>query len=120
MGEFVAQSNRQTLVCVQLEEVEALDNIDEILQVEGIDIFFIGPSDLSQSMGYPGQTGAPPVQAAIDRAFSTIRAAGKVPGSAGSVTSIVNYLDKGCLYVYTHVPKLLHAGTEAFFAAVSA
>ncbi|MBN1583336.1 MAG: 2-dehydro-3-deoxyglucarate aldolase [Anaerolineae bacterium] len=118
MAEFVAQSNRETLVCVQLEEAEALDNIDAILQVEGIDVFFIGPSDLSQSMGYPGQISAPPVQAAIDRAFETIRTAGKVPGSAGSVPSIVGYLEKGCLYVYTHVPKLLNAGAEAFFRAV--
>jgi 2-keto-3-deoxy-L-rhamnonate aldolase RhmA len=117
-AEYVEWVNRETLVCVQLEEAEALENIDDILQVEGVDVFFVGPSDLSQSMGYPGQTGVPAVQDAIDRAFATIGAAGKAPGSAGGTEAIVRYLRQGCLYVYTHIPKLLETASAAFFAAV--
>jgi 4-hydroxy-2-oxoheptanedioate aldolase len=118
MADYVRRANHETLVCVQLEEAEALHNIDEIVQVEGVDVFFIGPSDLSQSMGYPGRSDAPEVRAAIDGAFATIVAAGKAPGSAGSAQSIVNYVSKGCLYVYTHVPKLLASASAAFFDAV--
>jgi 4-hydroxy-2-oxoheptanedioate aldolase len=117
-GEYVEWVNRETLVCVQLEEVEALHNIDEILQVEGVDVFFLGPSDLSQSMGYPGQAGVPAVQRAIDDAFAAIVAAGKVPGSAGGVERIADCLDKGGLYAYTHVPKLLASASEAVFAVL--
>jgi 4-hydroxy-2-oxoheptanedioate aldolase len=117
-AEYVEWVNRETLVCVQLEEVEALHNIDAILQVEGVDVFFLGPSDLSQSMGYPGQAGVPAVEQAIDDAFAAIVTAGKVPGSAGSVERIVDCLWKGGLYAYTHVPKLLSAASEAFFARV--
>lgn len=113
-AEYVEQVNRETLVCVQLEEAEALRNIDAILEVEGIDIFFVGPSDLSQSMGYPGRTDAPEVQATIHKAFATIVAAGKVPGSAGSDQATVDFLNRGCRYVYTHVPRLLAAGTASF------
>ncbi|MBN1936901.1 MAG: 2-dehydro-3-deoxyglucarate aldolase [Anaerolineae bacterium] len=120
LDEYVTQVNRETLVCVQLEEVEALQNIDEILRVKGVDVFFVGPSDLSQSMGYPGQTSAPPVQAAIDAAFEAIVRAGKVPGSAGSTEATRHYLQMGCRYVYTHVPRLLGAGAAAFFDAVRA
>ncbi len=116
--EYVRQANRETLVCVQLEEVEAIRNIDEIVQVNGIDVFFIGPSDLSQSMGNPGQTDAPEVRKAIDDAFATIVAAGKVPGSTGNTQSIVDYQSKGCLYVYTHLPRLLAAGSAEFMRAV--
>jgi 4-hydroxy-2-oxoheptanedioate aldolase len=115
---YVQKANRETLVCVQLEEVEALHNIDDILNVEGVDVFFIGPSDLSQSMGYPGRRDAPEVQRAIDSAFATIRTAGKVPGSAGSIPSIVDYLSKGCLYVYTHLPRLLASASAEFMRAV--
>ena len=118
MTDYVSQANRETLICVQLEEVEALRNIDEILKVSGVDVFFVGPSDLSQSMGYPGRSDAPEVRAAIDGAFATIVAAGKVPGSAGSAQSVAELLSKGCLYVYTHVPKLLASGSAAFFDAV--
>jgi len=116
--EYVEWVNRETLVCVQLEEAAALENIDEILAVEGVDVFFVGPSDLSQSMGYPGRKEVPEVQAAIDGAFAKIVGASKVPGSAGGTSAIAEYLDKGCLYVYTHVPKLLASASEAFFETV--
>jgi 4-hydroxy-2-oxoheptanedioate aldolase len=119
MADYVRHANRETLVCVQLEEVEALHNVDEILQVEQVDVFFVGPSDLSQSMGYPGRSDAPEVRAAIDDAFATIVAAGRVPGSAGSAQSILEYLEKGCLYVYTHLPKLLASASAAFFDALN-
>jgi len=75
MAEYTAQANRETLVCVQIEEVEALRNLDEILRVDGVDVFFVGPSDLSQSMGYPGRADAPQVRCAIDDAFARIVAA---------------------------------------------
>jgi 2-keto-3-deoxy-L-rhamnonate aldolase RhmA len=114
MDRYVEEANRQTLVCVQLEEVEALGNLEDILQVGGVDVFFLGPSDLSQSMGLPGRTDAPEVQEAIDRAFAAIVAAGKVPGSAGGAQAVARYLKKGCLYVYTHIPRLLESGSRQF------
>jgi 4-hydroxy-2-oxoheptanedioate aldolase len=118
MSEYVEYANRQTLISVQLEEAEALHNIDEILQVEGIDVFFVGPSDLSQSLGHPGRPDATEVREAIHRAFATIAAAGKIPGSAGGADSIARYLDKRCLYVYTHLTRLIAAGAAAFWGAL--
>jgi 4-hydroxy-2-oxoheptanedioate aldolase len=117
-SEYIQQANDQTLVCVQLEEVEALQNLDEILQVQGIDVFFVGPSDLSQSMGYPGQTSAPPVREAIEHTFAKIVAAGQVPGSAGNNEAIRDYVRQGCRYVYTHVPRLLASGAAEFQKAM--
>ena len=60
-----AAANEQSLVCVQLEHEAAIRNADGILKVEGVDVFFIGPSDLSQSMGHPGNPNAPVVAQAI-------------------------------------------------------
>ena len=117
-GEYVEWVNRETLVCVQLEEAEALRNVGEIVRVEGVDVFFIGPSDLSQSLGYPGQTSHPVVQSAIDAALAAIVGAGKAPGTAGSAEAIASALRKGCLYAYTHVPKLLSTASSAFFDVV--
>lgn len=59
--EYFDESNQNTLIIIQIEGKKGLDNIDKILQVEGIDIVFIGPYDLSQSMGVPGQTHHPKV-----------------------------------------------------------
>ena len=72
MSEYAEQSNAETLVCVQIEEGEAVRNVDEIVQVEGVDVFFVGPSDLSQSLGYPGRPDAPVVREAMDSVFATI------------------------------------------------
>ncbi len=117
-ADYIQEANRETLVCVQLEEAEALQNLDEILRVEGVDVFFLGPSDLSQSMGYPGRSDAPEVQEAMDRAFAGIMAAGKVPGSTGNIQAIRRHLQHRVRYLYTHVPTLLASGSKDFLAAV--
>ena len=118
MSDYVEEANRETLVCVQLEEEQALRNIDEILEVEGVDVFFVGPSDLSQSMGYPGQSGVPEVRAAMDEAFAKIVAAGKAPGSAGNAQATVNYQNSGVLYLYTHLTTLLSSASADFLKSV--
>jgi 4-hydroxy-2-oxoheptanedioate aldolase len=115
MSEYTQVANRETLVCVQLEEAEALENIDEILQVEGVDVFFLGPSDLSQSLGHPGRPDAPEVRLAMDEAFDKITAAGRVPGSAGGPEATASLLKRGVLYTYTHVPSLLADASADFF-----
>ena len=96
MTDFTAAANAQSLVCVQIEHQEAVKNIKDILTVEGIDVFFIGPSDLSQSMGYPGNPKAPPVAKAIDETFAAIRAAGKVPGFPATADNVADVVAKGC------------------------
>jgi 4-hydroxy-2-oxoheptanedioate aldolase len=116
MPGFVEASNEQTLVCVQLEHAAAIENADEILAVDGIDVFFIGPSDLSQSMGYPGQPGAAPVAEAIERTLQKILAAGRIAGMPASADNVGRLLDGGVRYVYTHLPKLVGAGASAFLA----
>jgi 4-hydroxy-2-oxoheptanedioate aldolase len=114
MPDFAAQANAQSLVCVQLEHETALRNIEEILAVEGIDVFFVGPSDLSQSMGYPGNPKAPPVARAIEEALARIVAAGRAPGMPATSENLAEVLGKGCRYVYTHLPRLLSVGAAAY------
>jgi 4-hydroxy-2-oxoheptanedioate aldolase len=102
---------------VQIEHAEAVANLDEILAVEGIDVFFIGPSDLSQSMGFPGDPKAPSVATAIDEALTSILAAGRTPGMPATTETVAQVLARGCRYVYTHLPRLLGAGAAAFLQA---
>lgn len=116
MSEFVEHSNAQSLVCVQLEHAAAIDNLDEILAVEEIDVFFIGPSDLSQSMGHPGNPGAASVAAAIEGILQKIRDAGRVPGMPASAEKVDAVLGAGVKYIYTHLPKLVAAGATEFLS----
>lgn len=117
MQEYVAAANRETLVCVQLEDAEAIQNADEILKVEGVDVFFIGPSDLSQSMGHPGNPKAPEVHAAITSTLARIVKAGKIPGMPATTENVLSVQQQGVRYIYTHVPKLLGSAAGDFFKA---
>lgn len=118
MREYVEAANRETLVCVQAEEAEALRNLGGIARVEGVDVIFLGPSDLSQSLGYPGQPDAPAVQEAVAAAFRGIVASGKVAGCVGNAQAVRRYRDLGARYLYTHVPTLLAGAARSFFAEV--
>lgn len=69
------------LVIIQVEGEEALNNLDEILEVEGIDILFIGPYDLSQSFGYPGETDHPKVIEAMKSIVGKSAAKGMMVGT---------------------------------------
>lgn len=111
---FIEAANHDSIVIVQIEHEEAVTNIDEILQVEGIDVFFIGPSDLSQSLGYPGDQKAPAVVRAIATALDAIKRAGKLPGIPATAETIADTIGKGHRYIYTHVPKLIAAGANEF------
>lgn len=114
MPDFASAANAQSLVCVQLEHAEAFAHIDAILRVEGIDVFFIGPSDLSQSMGFPGDPKAAPVAHAIKLGLEKILAAGRTPGMPATADTLADVLASGCRYIYTHLPRVLGAGAAAF------
>jgi 4-hydroxy-2-oxoheptanedioate aldolase len=120
MANFAAAATAETLVCVQFEHPQALDNIQSILQVDGVDVFFIGPSDLSQSMGYPGNPAAAPVADAIASALKTIVAAGKVPGMPATSDNVARLIGSGVRYIYTHLPRLVGSGATAFQNAAKA
>ncbi|MEZ5854007.1 MAG: aldolase/citrate lyase family protein [Hyphomicrobiaceae bacterium] len=103
---------------MQIEHQEAVANIDDILKVDDIDVFFIGPSDLSQSMGFPGDPKAPPVARAIEATLARIVAAGKVPGMPATAEALPGVLAKGCRYVYNHLPRLIGAGAAQYLKSV--
>lgn len=77
---YLHEANDRVCLLVQVETAQALAQIDAIAQVEGVDGVFIGPADLSASMGYLGQPAHPEVQAAIEQAIHRIRAHGKAAG----------------------------------------
>jgi 2-dehydro-3-deoxyglucarate aldolase len=78
--EYVARANDDTLLIVQIEHEEAVRNIESILSVPGIDGTFIGPYDLSMSMGLPGKLDHPDVVAARSRVLQATKAHGLIPG----------------------------------------
>jgi 2-dehydro-3-deoxyglucarate aldolase len=70
LAEYLAKANDETAVVAQIEHIDAVNNIDEILTVANVDAIFVGPYDLSASMGLPGDVGNAKVQDAIDRVIA--------------------------------------------------
>lgn len=116
LADYVKKANDATLIAVQLEDREAIQNIDELLKVDDIDVFFIGPSDLSQSMGFPGNPKAPVVAEAIESSFRKMVAAGRTPGTPATADNVREVLDRGVRYIYTHLPRLLSSSAKAYLA----
>ncbi|NJM08995.1 hypothetical protein HC891_26545 [Candidatus Gracilibacteria bacterium] len=79
-AEYMQRVDSELQVVAHIETAEALANLDTLLAVDGIDIWFIGPTDLSVSLGYPGQPAHPAVRQAIDDALERIRRAGRIAG----------------------------------------
>lgn len=103
------------LVVAMIETVDAVDNLDEMLKVEGIDVYFIGPGDLSQNMGYaPAPPFGEPRPAAVMEkvavAVDKIRDAGKIPGTLVTAEELPHWLEKGVQFFYIHTDPFLRRG----------
>ncbi len=107
-SDYVEHANRSVAVILQAEHIDAVNNIESIVKVKGIDCIFIGPYDLSASMGLMGQVDHPDVIAAIDKVTQCCLKANIALGYFGlSVDAVRPYMDKG----YT----LICAGVDAGF-----
>ena len=119
-SDYVADANRNTLVCLMLEEVEAIDNLEELVTVDGVDVFFIGSGDLSQSMGYPGQNTHPEVQAQMEKGVQIIRGAGRVAGVSCPDNLVPKFLGMGVQYFHGNVGTLLQTSSVDYLKAMRA
>jgi len=98
--DYFEESNKNTLVIIQIEGKKGLENIDSILQVDGIDIVFIGPYDLSQSMGVPGQTNHPKVLEAMRMVTEKANQYNKIVGTfIETPADLKIWKDLGLLYL---------------------
>jgi 2-keto-3-deoxy-L-rhamnonate aldolase RhmA len=71
--ETMARLNEEILIAIQIEHRDAIENLDDILSVPGIDVAFVGPSDLSASLGKPGKANDPVVERAIQKVVDTCK-----------------------------------------------
>lgn len=108
------KDHRDKVVVAMIESLKAVANLPELLKVEGIDVFFIGPNDLSHSMGYPAQMHHPEVKAMVKKASAAIRAAGKIPGTLVVGETAAEFVAAGCRFLYEHANSLIVAGAVDF------
>ena len=107
---YVHEANDQACLLVQAESRLALENLDAIAATPGVDGVFIGPTDLSASMGHPGNPGHPDVHKAIGHAIARIRRAGKAPGIiATQEAQAKQWLEAGAQFVAVGLDAMLLA-----------
>jgi 4-hydroxy-2-oxoheptanedioate aldolase len=113
-SELVKEANQMTMVLALIESAKGVENLPEILTVDGIDVIRIGPSDLSQSLGLPGQASHPTVRAYIDRVIDTCVKANRPVGiGAGTVDAARKVIAQGVRMVDVAARELLYrAGHE--------
>ena len=107
-AEYLASANDEIAVVVQAEHARAVENIERIVAVEGLDAVFLGPYDLSASLGYPGDIGHPTVVEAIDRVTQACQAAGMPLGYFGIDANAVGpYVERGYTLICAGIDCLL-------------
>ena len=115
---YVHEANAQDCKLVQAETELSLRNLDAIAALEGVDGVFIGPADLSASMGHVGNPGHPEVQAAIADAIARIVKAGKAAGILTPDEALAqHYLELGATFVAVGLDTNLLAKTTSALAA---
>ncbi len=107
--ETVAQANAETMVIIHIETAEAVERIDGYLEVPDVDVLFVGPTDLSHSLGHPGRRDHPDVVAAIERVVAAVAEASRPALGiyAGDTETARRWIRRGARYVTTGVESLL-------------
>jgi 2-keto-3-deoxy-L-rhamnonate aldolase RhmA len=113
LGDYIADTNDNSLVIVQAEDIKAVAALDDILAVEGVDGVLVGPADLSQSMGIPGRFDDPELSRVIHDIVARTVNAGKLAGMFCFDAAQAGYWrDKGV--------HLLLVGTDTLMLAAAA
>lgn len=119
VGEYTVQANEATMVVIQVETREAVERVDEIAAVDGVDVVFVGPTDLSQAYGVPGQTAHPLLEEAYDAIAEAVAAS---PAALGVLVAdeagVDRWRGRGARYIAVTIDSLLSASARAFLGAV--
>ncbi|NBY71668.1 MAG: 4-hydroxy-2-oxo-heptane-1,7-dioate aldolase [Betaproteobacteria bacterium] len=111
---YAQRCEEELCLLVQIETIEALDQLEVIASVEGIDGVFIGPGDLAASMGYLGQPGHPEVVKKIEQALSRLKACGKPSGIlTGDAALAKQFIQWGTVFTAVGVDVALLANASS-------
>lgn len=119
LAEYAASANEATLVVIQVETREAVARVDEIAAVDGVDVVFVGPTDLSQAYGVTGATSHPALEKAYDAVAEAVAAS---PAALGVLVAdeaaAERWRERRARYVAVTVDSLVVARARGFLSAM--
>ncbi|MGE7903421.1 HpcH/HpaI aldolase family protein [Peribacillus sp. NPDC094092] len=117
--EYMRKANEQSLVILQIETVEATENLEQLLTLEGVDVFFIGPFDLAVSMGYAHDPRHPKVIQMIERCITLIHKKGKIAGMyVSDAEQTRQAVQWGASYILTDLTQAMTQWSERYLQSV--
>ena len=99
-----------SLLMVLIEDIIAVQNLDEILEVDEIDVFFVAPNDLAATMGYIGKSDHKDVQETIENTLKRIVSSGRTAGTLTTVSALDKFLDIGVNCICVNIGPFLNEG----------
>jgi len=114
---YFDSANNHTMLVVLIEDIIAVNNLDEILEVDNIDVFFVAPSDLAASMNLIGQFDHPDVVSTRENALRKIAESGRVAGTLTDSGNVAHFTDMGVRFVMTSVGAWIDSGAADFKSA---
>jgi 2-keto-3-deoxy-L-rhamnonate aldolase RhmA len=120
LAEFVSQANQETLVAIQIETSGALKDLVAISQEKNVDILYVGPNDLTQALGIPGQYNDPKYQGMLAEISAAAKNAGKIPGiMLGKTEQIRALREMGYRFFTTSDRTMMLESARAWRAALT-
>ena len=113
VDDFHSKVNDETMFVVLIEDIKAYNNLDEILSVDHIDVFFVAPSDFGQSMGYLDRN-SPEVTEKVEESITRIVAAGRTAGSLADGDNIPRLLELGVRFFIHNINSLFSASVQSY------
>lgn len=123
IAEYTEQANQETVIIIQIETAAALENVEQIAAVEGVDVLMLGPADMSLQLGIPGEIQHPKIIEATERVANAAIQCGKHWGRpVGSPEEAQKYMDMKGRFICSGADivtiKLAHEALQAQYAAL--
>ena len=119
VSDYYNRADAEVQCIALIEDFEAIDNLPEMVKVEGLDVFYVAPSDMAASMGHTGNPGHPDVQQAIERAIKTVVDAGRIAGTLVNDSNVDGLVEMGAKCLGVPWLQWVAKGAENFFGRLS-
>jgi len=114
-AQYVAQANAETLVVAHIETEDAVERLSEIIRVDGLDVAFLGPTDLSNSLGHPGEMQHPRVQATFQRFVEAVSGSGVALGvMVPNAEAARQWKGRGARYIAVGLEAVLNPACRSY------
>jgi 4-hydroxy-2-oxoheptanedioate aldolase len=121
LGDYIITANSETLVVLQVETAEAVEHLPKIVAVEGVDVIFIGPNDLSHSLGLAGQMDHPKVKAVLERILQVVLPSNKALGiMVGNANAAREWKQRGARYITITLDSVACPAVRAYLSTCRA